>query len=134
MSATQWEQDLAKTNDVVVKLWSAPKEFNGDSTLESVLFCTTEIGADGKLQETDNNYIVDADLVLLAIGQKLDKNHLAGLAVDGGKITVDENYQTSIKGVYAGGDCIASGEDLTVQAVEDGKQAALRINASLQNH
>jgi len=134
MSATQWEQDLAKTNDVAVKLWSAPKEFNGDSTLKSVLFCTTEIGADGKLQETDNNYIVDADLVLLAIGQKLDKNHLAGLAVDGGKITVDENYQTSIKGVYAGGDCIASGEDLTVQAVEDGKQAALRINASLQNH
>ena len=34
-------------------------------------------------------------------------------------------------GVWAGGDCVAGGEDLTVAAVEDGKQAALSIDRAL---
>lgn len=37
-----------------------------------------------------------------------------------------------MKGVFAGGDCIRSGEDLTVQAVEDGKQAAHAIDTYLK--
>jgi dihydropyrimidine dehydrogenase (NAD+) subunit PreT len=36
-----------------------------------------------------------------------------------------------VKGLWAGGDCIAGGEDLTVAAVEDGKKAALSIHQSL---
>jgi len=53
------------------------------------------------------------------------------LDIERGKIVVSDDYQTSIKGVFAGGDCIASGEDLTVQAVEDGKQAAHAIDRYL---
>ncbi|GER04539.1 hypothetical protein JCM17846_22210 [Iodidimonas nitroreducens] len=34
-------------------------------------------------------------------------------------------------GIYAGGDCIQSGDDLTVQAVQDGKLAALAIDQAL---
>ena len=34
-------------------------------------------------------------------------------------------------GVWAGGDCVAGGEDLTVVAVEDGKLAAESINRAL---
>jgi glutamate synthase (NADPH/NADH) small chain len=34
-------------------------------------------------------------------------------------------------GVWAGGDCVAGGEDLTVAAVEDGKQAAESIHKAL---
>jgi glutamate synthase (NADPH/NADH) small chain len=34
--------------------------------------------------------------------------------------------------VYAGGDCIAAGQDLTVQAVQHGKLAALAINDDLK--
>ncbi len=41
---------------------------------------------------------------------------------------VDENYAASVIGVFAGGDCIESGDDLTVQAVQDGKQAAIAID------
>jgi glutamate synthase (NADPH/NADH) small chain len=33
--------------------------------------------------------------------------------------------------VWAGGDCVYGGEDLTVSAVEDGKQAARSIAAAL---
>lgn len=131
MSATQWEQDLAKTNDVVVKCWSAPEEFIGESSVERIVLNQTKIDENGKLSSTGESYTLDAELVLLAIGQTLATNNLDGLKLNAGKIVVDDDYQTSIKGVFAGGDCIASGEDLTVQAVEDGKQAALRIHASL---
>ena len=48
-----------------------------------------------------------------------------------GKFAVNAEYETSLQGVWAGGDCINSGEDLTVQAVEDGKQAAIAIHRKL---
>ena len=49
-----------------------------------------------------------------------------------GRITVDAERRTSLPGVWAGGDCIAGGKDLTVTAVEDGKQAALSIDRALR--
>jgi len=128
MSATQWEQDLAKTNNVAVRYWSAPHKFDGDSSVQRVVLNTTKVDDKGTLKNTEELYALDADLVLLAIGQTLDVDDLER---SNGKIVVDDNYQTSVDGVFAGGDCISSGEDLTVQAVEDGKQAALRINALL---
>ena len=55
------------------------------------------------------------------------------LKIENGKIAVNSKLETSIPFVWAGGDCINSGEDLTVQAVEDGKQAAIAINEKLTN-
>ena len=56
-----------------------------------------------------------------------------GLAMSEGRLKVDEQCRTSLPGVWAGGDCRAGGRDLTVEAVEDGKQAALSIHAFLQS-
>ncbi len=109
MSATRWEQELASTNGVIMRYHAAPKAFIGDAAVEAVDF------GDDRLP---------AALVLKAIGQMLPDQALDGLKREGGKLWVDEHYQTSITGVYAGGDCIARGQDLTVQAVEDGKRAA----------
>ncbi len=127
MSATEWEQDLARTNDVVITLWSAPLRFDGNGTVECVSFARTRWNGrlgNGRLEVTDDTYTLAADMVLLAVGQSLDATVLAGLKLHGHRIWVDGNFQTSISGVFAGGDCIKSGEDLTVQAVEDGKRAA----------
>jgi dihydropyrimidine dehydrogenase (NAD+) subunit PreT len=44
---------------------------------------------------------------------------------------VDERFMTSLPGVFAGGDCIDSGEDLTVQSVDDGRKAADSIHEFL---
>ncbi|MBZ1530392.1 FAD-dependent oxidoreductase, partial [Leuconostoc mesenteroides] len=55
----------------------------------------------------------------------------AQLARDGERIQVDAHMQTSIPGIYAGGDCTALGQDLTVQAVQHGKLAAEAIHAQL---
>ena len=47
------------------------------------------------------------------------------------RIVVDEQRRTSLPGVWAGGDCVYGGEDLTVSAVQDGKLAALSIDKAL---
>lgn len=130
MGATEWEQDLAKVNGVVVRHWSSPKEIKGNGKAESMSFEHTELDG-GRLVGNGRMFEIKADMVLKAVGQKLSGDKLAGLTIDGGKIVVDENYQTSVPGVFAGGDCIKSGEDLTVQAVEDGKQAAHAIDRFL---
>ena len=46
---------------------------------------------------------------------------------------VDEERSTSLPGVWAGGDCVAGGSDLTVSAVQDGKLAALSIDRFLND-
>jgi len=130
MSATQYEINLAKSNDIIIKTWSAPIKIKGKKKVKAVKFAQTKI-KDKTLQMTNKSYQIKTDHLLKAIGQKLDNSSLATLKTDKGKITVDENYQTSSAGVFAGGDAIQSGEDLTVQAVEDGKQAAIAIDKYL---
>jgi dihydropyrimidine dehydrogenase (NAD+) subunit PreT len=44
---------------------------------------------------------------------------------------VDAEKRTSLKGVWAGGDCIFGGKDLTVASVDDGRRAAESIHAFL---
>ncbi len=133
MSATQWEIDLARRNQVKIVLWASPSQFNANnSTLE---FNQTSL-KDGKLVLTGKTFSLTTDMVLSAIGQKMDEQFFDNsrgretLSLSAGKIEVSENYETSIEGVFAGGDCI-KGDDLTVQAVQDGKQAAHAINEYL---
>ena len=51
--------------------------------------------------------------------------------LDGGKIAVDGTGRTSVDGIWAGGDCATGGDDLTVTAVAEGRDAAEDIHASL---
>jgi glutamate synthase (NADPH/NADH) small chain len=55
-----------------------------------------------------------------------------GLELDHGRIVVDDGHKTSIDGVWAGGDCVVGGDDLTVSAVQHGKLAAIDIDRSLR--
>ncbi len=76
--------------------------------------------------------MIEADMVLKAIGQTLVAVGVERelLTLDGSRIAVDANGQTSLPDVWAGGDCAATGGvDLTVQAVQDGKLAAAAIDA-----
>jgi glutamate synthase (NADPH/NADH) small chain len=124
MGATAWEQDLARLNGVDIRLWSQPLRFEGDGgKVVCAVFGT--VRPDGaRLAPTGDEFALEADRVLLAVGQSMRPAGLDGLTIERGKIKVDSEFQTSLPGVFAGGDCIATGEDLTVQAVEDGKRAA----------
>jgi glutamate synthase (NADPH/NADH) small chain len=68
-----------------------------------------------------------------AIGQTLG-DVPGGIALDGGKIAVTGPGRTSLAGVWAAGDCAAGGEDLTVTAVAEGRDAAEDIHAALMGH
>jgi glutamate synthase (NADPH/NADH) small chain len=51
--------------------------------------------------------------------------------MEGAKLRVDAEGRTSLARVWAGGDCVAQGEDLTVTAVAQGRDAAESIHRSL---
>jgi glutamate synthase (NADPH/NADH) small chain len=80
-----------------------------------------------------SEFVLPCDQVVKAIGQ--EKPWLAqalGLETEKGFIKVNQAYETSLPGVYAGGDCIrARGSASTVMAVQDGKLAAFAIHRSL---
>ncbi len=83
--------------------------------------------------DLDFNYPVD--MVVMAIGCGTFKQELEalGLKVDTmGHILVDENLETNVPGVFAGGDTIGQGRGAVVQAIGDGKRAALNMHAYLQ--
>jgi glutamate synthase (NADPH/NADH) small chain len=135
MSATWKEQEFAQTNGVHVKHWLAPKSLQSENGhVSGIEFDCTESNPEGKLSSTGELRNMEADVVFKAIGQTL-VNSLDSASempeTEGGKIAVNAEYETSLAGVWAGGDCIRSGDDLTVQAVEDGKQAAIAIHRKL---
>ena len=72
---------------------------------------------------------LQADQVFKAIGQTLLGEGLPEL--DGRKIKVDGTGRTSLAGVWAGGDCASGGDDLTVTAVAEGRDAAMDIHTTL---
>jgi len=132
MSATDFEVDLARTNGVNVRLFASPVAVKGEGHVSGMTFERMAIDG-GRLIGAGKTFDLPADMVLKAIGQKIEPVMLEGFALDGKKIRVSDMFETSVAGVFAGGDCIRSGEDLTVQAVEDGKQAAHAIDAYLDN-
>jgi ferredoxin len=70
--------------------------------------------------------------VFVAIGElKQSDSAWMGLKIGAGGIAINgETYQTSISGVFAGGDCVRK-RRLAVRAVADGKEAAVSISQSL---
>ncbi|VAX04840.1 NAD-dependent dihydropyrimidine dehydrogenase subunit PreT [hydrothermal vent metagenome] len=133
MGATDFEVELARKNGISVHLWSKPITLHGKNNITAITFEHTALRA-GKLVGTGEAYILDCDMLLKAIGQKLDGANLQGLATKGGKLVISESYQTSNNKIFAGGDCVLTGEDLTVQAVEDGKQAAIAMDIWLRDN
>ncbi len=129
MSASGYELDHAATEGVAILTNALPLAIRAEGGALAVDFAYTRAGAAG-LEKTGETFTLPADQVFKAIGQRL-AGAPGGLALDGGKIAVDAAGRTSLTGVWAGGDCAAGGEDLTVTAVAQGRDAAMDIHAVL---
>jgi len=135
MGASDYERELAQTDGVRIKFNAMPKRLvtSGGKVVGAEFEYTAE--KDGKLAGTGETFTLDADVVFKAIGQTFVAAPLngagSGIELQGGRIKVDAERRTSLAGVWAGGDCVFGGKDLTVAAVEDGKQAAESINRAL---
>jgi len=129
MSASVDEQDHATGVGVRVLHNVAPVRVVGNGAAQEVEFAYTEDTGAG-LKLSSETFRVKADQVMKAIGQTLS-GMPEGLKIEGGKIQVTGAGRTSIAGVWAAGDCASGGEDLTVTAVAEGRDAAEDIHASL---
>jgi glutamate synthase (NADPH/NADH) small chain len=125
MPASRYEQDLAASHGVRLTFGVVPVALRGDAVLREVELAYV----DADMIPTGETLTLPADQLFRAIGQKLET--VEGLDLAGGKIAVTGAGRTSLAGVWAGGDCAAGGEDLTVTAVAQGRDAAMDIHAGL---
>ena len=128
MSASRYEQDLAASHGVKLMFNVMPRGVHGNGAATEVELEYTSVEG-GKLTGTGETVRVKADQVFRAIGQTLTTD--GGLDLDGRKIAVSGAGRTSRDGVWAGGDCASGGDDLTVTAVAEGRDAAMDIHSVL---
>ena len=137
MKASRWEQELAQVKGVKIVHWAKPLRLLADPRGNVHVIALERTRAEqGGLVGTGEIVTIPADMVFKAIGQTFVPAPLDGSAdqevrLENGRIAVDEDRRTSMPGVWAGGDCVAGGEDLTVAAAQDGKLAAESIHRAL---
>ena len=134
MPCTQVELDLAMLDGCKIVWLAAPKEVTGENGKVKSLVCSKmELGAadaSGRKapSDTGETFSIDVDMVIKAAGQMPYKDLVAtnNLQHNNGRLVVNKN-ETSISGVFAGGDCVNGGKEVVdaVQAGKDGAQAIL---------
>ena len=131
MSAHAFEAEEATEEGITIRWLTSIRKIAGPRlTVE-----TMELDANGAPQPTGNFEELDADAVVLALGQQTDATLLAGIPGiklrPDGTAAVDEAMMTGHPGIFAGGDMVP-GERTVTAAVGHGKRAARRIDAWLR--
>jgi glutamate synthase (NADPH/NADH) small chain len=142
MPGSKKEYINAKEEGVDFEFYTSPKEIivNESGKITAIKMIRTQLGEPDeggrqRVQEVEGSeFTIDADVVIFALGFDTVKYPFLeanGIELDRwGTIVVDENFETSQKGIYAGGDC-HRGADLVVNAVYDGREAAKAIAKKL---
>lgn len=125
MNASVFEQDLAASKGVRIVTHAVPVAVHGNGAVREIEFEYV----DEEMKGTGQALRLVADQVFKAIGQTLVGAGLPDL--EGRKIKVNDKGQTSDSGIWAGGDCASGGDDLTVTAVAEGRDAAMDMHAQL---
>jgi NADPH-dependent glutamate synthase beta subunit-like oxidoreductase len=131
MAARAFEADEALEEGIKIKWLTSIKEIAGSALTVEVV----ELGPDGTLQPTGRFETLQADAVVLALGQQTDSGFLkkvAGIECrPDGTVVVGPNMMTGHAGIFAGGDMVPSDRTIT-SAVGHGKKAARAIDAWLR--
>jgi len=140
MTCYEHEYDFARKEGIEFRfLWQPSRVVLEDGKPVGLECLRVELGAldasgrPAPIAVTGSEFVLVADRIVKAVGQvKPSLAVLLGLETKKGFIAVDDNFMTSVQGVYAIGDCIrATGAASTVMAVEDGKLAALAIHSQV---
>ncbi len=140
MPANEEEVDEAEEEGVKINLLVNPVKFHGDNKLEKVELIKMELGEpdeSGRRRPVPiegSNFFWEADNVILAIGQRCDEEPLKkfNVGVERGKTIVDDvTLETSIPGVFAGGDCVL-GPSTVIESIASGRRAAIMIDLYLK--
>jgi NADPH-dependent glutamate synthase beta subunit-like oxidoreductase len=129
MPAHDSELEEALKEGVLVKWLSTIKHAEGQAvTVERM-----ELDEEGKARPTGEFETLEADSVVLALGQDVDLGLLdgiPGLELDNGLVKVGPDMMTGHPGIFAGGDMVPAERTVTV-AIGHGKQASRHIDAWL---
>jgi dihydropyrimidine dehydrogenase (NAD+) subunit PreT len=131
---TQEEVDIARLDGCNFVFLAAPKEIKGSGGKVKKLVCEKmtlgEPDASGRRAPvpTGETFSLDVDMVIKAAGQMPFENLVKDSKLNNayGKITVNKDGSTNLKGVYAGGDAVNGGKEV-VDAVQAGKDGAKGI-------
>jgi dihydropyrimidine dehydrogenase (NAD+) subunit PreT len=135
MSAYAFEYDLAKQDGASFLFHHAPVEVLGhDGHVTGLRLVQTRFNASGALEQIGGSEFTEPfDMVIKAVGQQKQSDWLAQLFPElemnrNGTMKRDfDTGQTSLRKVYAGGDCANGGREV-VNAVGEGKKAARGIH------
>ena len=130
MSAHAFEADEALAEGIKIKWLSSIKDIGGGAvTVEQM-----HIGENGVLEPTGQLEVLDADAVVLALGQRADTSFLRGIPgiefLPDETVVVGPSMMTGHPGIFAGGDMTPSERTVTA-AVGHGKHAARHIDGWL---
>jgi NADPH-dependent glutamate synthase beta subunit-like oxidoreductase len=132
MPAHDFEIDEALEEGVVVNWLRTIKEADEHALKVE----TMVLDENGWPQPTGEFETIEADTVVLALGQNVDQSlltNLQGVALNrDGVVEVGPDMMTAYRGVFAGGDMVPSERTVTV-AVGHGKKAARNIHAYLRD-
>jgi len=130
MPAHESEVSEALEEGVLFKWLSTIKQV-GEASFTVEKMCLDEKGFP---QPTGELETIEADSLVLALGQDVDLSLLAGvpgLAIADGVVKVDSSMMTGYPGIFAGGDMVPSERTVTV-AIGHGKKAARHVDAWLR--
>jgi NADPH-dependent glutamate synthase beta subunit-like oxidoreductase len=131
MPARDFEADEALAEGVSIH-WLRSIKTAEEATLTVEVM---ELDAEGHARPTGRLETLEADSLILALGQDVDTGFLRrvpGIAFKpDGSVSVDQNLMTGHPGVFAGGDMVPSGRTVTA-AVGHGKKVARAIDAYLR--
>jgi NADPH-dependent glutamate synthase beta subunit-like oxidoreductase len=130
MPAHDFEVAEAEEEGVQMRWLSTVKHFEGGKLLLERM----ELDEDGFPQPTGETEELEADSLVLALGQEADLRLLEGvpgIEVADGVVQVGPNMMTGHDGIFAGGDMVPAERTVTV-GVGHGKRAARHIDAWLR--
>jgi len=131
---TDVELNIAKLDGCEIIWLAAPQKVKGSQGKVKQLVCSVmklgESDASGRRSpvDTGETFTLDVDMVIKAAGQVPFEKLVKKYKLDNrnGKLAIDKNCATNIKGVFAGGDAVNGGKEV-VDAVQAGKDGAKAI-------
>jgi len=133
----------AKEEGVKFMFLAEPKSYEGDSngyvvttTMNSMqLGAPDQSGRKSPEPIPGKEFSLECSSVLLAVGREPNSFLQNKMGIKKGKknsIAINNQYKTSMKGVFAAGD-VTTGETLVVKAMSSGREAAERVHEYLMN-
>ncbi|MDI6805363.1 MAG: FAD-dependent oxidoreductase [Candidatus Bathyarchaeia archaeon] len=142
MPANPWEVKEAEDEGVKIEFLVAPKRFLGkNGKVSSIEFVRMQLGESDEsgrrkpIPIEGSEFSKEADMVILAIGETPNLTFLPKEIElnEDGTVWIDPiTMETSLKGVFAGGDA-ATGPATVIEAIKAGKRAAESIGNYLES-